>query len=247
MPNSDSAPRRGSSKITRDDSARMGDRFFDGMPVAWLLFYDQMVYISHMTVLKRPQRGRPREFDQDLAIENAMNAFWTLGYHNASLPDLLEATKLSRGSLYAAFGDKHGLFLLALDRYVTRSLERLETELQSGSPLSGVRAFLSGYADRTGQVGKRGCLIVASAMELGSHDSEVAQRIEYFFSTVERRLGEVLGQARDAGELAQEVEPAIAARLLLCAVEGMRVVDKTNSNKLKTRKMFDTLLDRIAR
>lgn len=176
-----------------------------------------------------------------------MNAFWTLGYHSASLPDLLEATKLSRGSLYAAFGDKHGLFLLALDRYIARSLERLESELQSGSPLTGVRTFLSGYADRTGEAGKRGCLIVATAMELAGHDAEVARRIAYFFNTMERRLNEVLAEAKQAGELAKDIEPAIAARLLLCAVEGMRVVDKTNSDSPKTRKMFEVLVDQIAR
>jgi TetR/AcrR family transcriptional repressor of nem operon len=76
-------------------------------------------------------RGRPREFDTDAAIERAMGVFWSSGYHGTSLPDLLEATNLSRGSLYAAFGDKHGLFLRALDRYIGEALTRLDTELDT--------------------------------------------------------------------------------------------------------------------
>src|ERR1700744_5431541 len=66
----------------------------------------------------RPPRGRPRGFDTEAAIERAMGVFWSRGYNATALPDLLRATKLSRGSLYAAFGDKHGLFLRALDRYI---------------------------------------------------------------------------------------------------------------------------------
>ena len=74
-------------------------------------------------------RGRPREFDTDEAIKSAMGVFWSFGYHATSLPELLDATNLSRGSLYAAFGDKHGLFLRALDRYIADSLTRLDAEL----------------------------------------------------------------------------------------------------------------------
>jgi len=58
-----------------------------------------------------------------------MGVFWSRGYHATALPDLLRATKLSRGSLYAAFGDKHSLFLRALDRYIANALTRLDIEL----------------------------------------------------------------------------------------------------------------------
>src|ERR671923_2175460 len=103
-------------------------------------------------IRQTPQRmrGRPREFDPDEAIECAMGVFWSSGYHATSLPDLLEATNLSRGSLYAAFGDKHGLFLRALDRYIDDALERVERELDPGKPaLAGLRDCLAGYVART--------------------------------------------------------------------------------------------------
>src|SRR6185369_1509438 len=98
-------------------------------------------------------RGRPREFDTDAAIERAMGVFWSSGYHGTSLPDLLEATNLSRGSLYAAFGDKHGLFLCALDRYIAEALTRLDGELDPRkNALAGLRACLAGYVERTSGV-----------------------------------------------------------------------------------------------
>jgi len=194
-------------------------------------------------------RGRPREFDTDEAIKSAMGVFWSFGYHATSLPELLEATNLSRGSLYAAFGDKHGLFLGALDRYIADSLTGIDAELEPGKDaLEGLRACLARYVERTsGAVGKRGCLVVATAMELGSHDAEVKQRIRRFFRAMETRLTAALGRAKSEGRLADGIEPAIAARLLMCLLVGMRVVSKTNSDRSSSEAVIQTLLDRFAR
>ncbi|RDK05731.1 TetR/AcrR family transcriptional regulator [Cupriavidus lacunae] len=192
-------------------------------------------------------RGRPRSFDIDAAIERAMDVFWSSGYHGTSLPDLLEATNLSRGSLYAAFGDKHGLFLRALDRYIEDALARLDAELDSPrSALTGLRACIAGYVDRTSGVnGKRGCLVVATAMELSAQDDEVSFRIAKFFRTFEARLTATLIRAQEAGELAEGVEPANVARLLVCLVEGLRVVGKTSPTRATNQAMVETLLDRL--
>jgi TetR/AcrR family transcriptional regulator, transcriptional repressor for nem operon len=195
------------------------------------------------------RRGRPREFDTDVAVERAMDVFWTCGYHGTSLPDLLQATRLSRGSLYAAFGDKHGLFLHALDRYIDEALARLDSELDPReSALAGLRACVAGYIERTSGVsGKRGCLVVATAMELVAHDAEVERRIRRFFKVMETRLTTALMRAQTAGELAAGVEPANAAHMLLCLLEGLRVVGKTGPNRAASQAATDTLLDRLVK
>jgi TetR/AcrR family transcriptional repressor of nem operon len=197
----------------------------------------------------RMPRGRPREFDTDAAIERAMGVFWSSGYHGTSLPDLLEATNLSRGSLYAAFGDKHGLFLRALDRYIADALTRLDTELDPRkNALAGLRTCLAGYVERASGVGgKRGCLVVATAMELAGHDIEVEQRIRRFFKAMETRLTTALKRALAEGELIDGAEPATVARLLVCLVEGMRVVSKTSADRSLSQAVVQTLIDRFAR
>jgi TetR/AcrR family transcriptional repressor of nem operon len=182
-----------------------------------------------MTDTTDRQRGRPREFDLDRTIERAMQIFWTRGYQGTSLPDLLEATRLSRGSLYAAFGDKHGLFLLALDRYIAQALKRLDDELTSGQKaLQGLTACLDGYVARTdGAAGKRGCLVVATAMELAADDQEVSRRIAFFFGAMEARLVNALKRAQKEGDLLKSVNPVAASHMLVCFLEGLRVVRKT--------------------
>jgi TetR/AcrR family transcriptional regulator, transcriptional repressor for nem operon len=202
--------------------------------------------MSRQASLSLP-RGRPRSFDTEAAVERAMNVFWSRGYHATALPDLLRATKLSRGSLYAAFGDKHSLFLLALDRYIADAVARMDIEFDPRrDPVDGLRVYLAGYIDRnSGANGRRGCLLVATAMELGGQDAEVSRRVRGFFELMERKVTDVLARAKIAGKLADGVEPASAARILVCFVEGLRVVAKTAPPRMTWQATVDALLDRF--
>lgn len=177
-----------------------------------------------------------------------MNVFWSQGYNATALPDLLEATRLSRGSLYAAFGDKHGLFLKALDRYISDALARMDDELGTASPIAGLRKFLDGYVARTeGASGRRGCLLVATAMELAGHDPEVDRRISNFFAVTESKIESALSRVKAVGELAEGCDPASAARVLLCFVEGMRVVGKSGPKPETTQKAINALVTHFSR
>lgn len=210
-----------------------------------------MVYILFMN--RQPPatspRGRPRSFDVEAAVERAMNVFWSRGYHATALPDLLRATRLSRGSLYAAFGDKHSLFLRALDRYIAGAIARMDVELgPTKDPVEGLRAYLGGYVDRTsGANGRRGCLLVATAMELAGQDAEVDRRVAAFFRAMEARVAEALSRAKAAGRLADGVAPASAARILVCFVEGLRVVGKTAPPRITSQATAEALLGRLIR
>jgi TetR/AcrR family transcriptional regulator, transcriptional repressor for nem operon len=194
-------------------------------------------------------RGRPRTFDVEAAVERAMDVFWSRGYHGTALPDLLRATKLSRGSLYAAFGDKHSLFLRALDRYIADALTRMDLEFDPRKdPVDGLRVYLAGYVERTsGSNGRRGCLLVATAMELAGQDAVVGRRVASFFKAMEARVADALSRARAAGKLADGVEPASAARILVCFVEGLRVTGKTAPARITSQATADALLDRFIR
>jgi TetR/AcrR family transcriptional repressor of nem operon len=178
-----------------------------------------------------------------------MEVFWSRGYHATALPDLLRATELSRGSLYAAFGDKHSLFLRALDRYIADAVTRMDAELAPGrEPVDGLRAYLAGYVDRTsGAKGQRGCLLVATAMELAGQDAEVNRRVAGFFKAMETRVRDTLSRAKAAGKLADGVEPASAARILVCFVEGLRVVGKTAPARATSQATAEALLGRFIR
>ncbi|WP_441005344.1 TetR family transcriptional regulator C-terminal domain-containing protein [Bradyrhizobium japonicum] len=115
-------------------------------------------------------------------------------------------------------------------------------------PVDALRAYLAGYVDRTsGANGRRGCLLVATAMELAGQDAEVGRRIAGFFRAMEARVADALFRAKLAGKLADGVDPASAAKILVCFVEGLRVVGKTAPARATSQATADALLDRFVR
>lgn len=188
--------------------------------------------------------GRPREFDIDDAVRDAMDVFWTRGYHATSLPDLLGGTGLSRGSLYKAFGDKRALFLRALDLYAEEGLEALGSTLQApGSTRQAIRTALLRYVDLSaGDKGRRGCLVVATASEMTMHDPEIAARVQRMFRRIQDLLEATVARGMASGEFPTGHRPRDLARFLLCQVQGMRVVGKSGSNRSDMEMVVDIAL-----
>src|SRR5688572_23006128 len=75
-------------------------------------------------------RGRPREFDTELALDNAMTVFREKGFHAASISDLSQAMNLTAGSIYKAFSDKRTLFLNVFERYTSRRNTQLRQQIE---------------------------------------------------------------------------------------------------------------------
>lgn len=64
-------------------------------------------------------RGRPRAFDREAALAQAMRLFWQKGFEATSIADLTAVMGIASPSLYAAFGSKEALYAEALDHYCT--------------------------------------------------------------------------------------------------------------------------------
>jgi len=112
------------------------------------------------------ERGRPRVFDKQQALDAALGVFWRNGYQAASLTELTRAMGISKPSLYAAFGNKEQLFLSALQRYVERQIVRHAEVLAAEPDLRrALRAFLRSVAGMlTAPDLPGGCMVVNSAV-----------------------------------------------------------------------------------
>jgi TetR/AcrR family transcriptional repressor of nem operon len=188
--------------------------------------------------------GRPREFDLDDALDKAIGAFSENGYHATSLGKLTTAMEIAEGSLYKAFGDKRGVLLAAFERYVMLRSERLSQELVGARTGRGkVRAVLAVYAEYShGKIGRRGCLVVGSAVDLATSDPEIAKRVAAVLASQERRLVEFTRAGQEDGSVSSRVDAAVTARLLLCVVQGMRVLGKTGRSREEMARLVDSAL-----
>lgn len=188
--------------------------------------------------------GRPREFDLDEALDKAIGTFSENGYHATSLGKLTAAMEIAEGSLYKAFRDKRGVFLAAFERYVMLRRERLAQELaNTRTGREKVRAILAIYAECShGKPGRRGCLVVGSAVDLASSDPEMAKRVAAVLASQERRLVEFIRKGQQDGSVSSQVDAAVTARLLLCLVQGMRVLGKTGRSREEMASLIDRAL-----
>ncbi|OWV91587.1 TetR family transcriptional regulator [Rhizobium sp. R72] len=192
-------------------------------------------------------RGRPREFDRDVALDKALQVFSERGYHAASISELTEAMGLASGSVYKAFKDKRGIFLAAFDRYRTVRRGLLDARMAKvGTGREKIREVLAHYAlSSHGASGRCGCLVVSSANDLALFDEEAAERVAAAFMANEKLIIDLLRLGQSDGSIAAEINVAATARTLLCVTKGMRVVGKTGRRKEDMVAVADTAMKLI--
>jgi TetR/AcrR family transcriptional regulator, transcriptional repressor for nem operon len=180
----------------------------------------------------------------DVVLDRAVRVFCERGYHATSITDLTEAMGLASGSVYKAFKDKRDVFLAAFDRIQTVRVEALRRAISTAKPARDrIRDALTFYVELShGVEGKRGCLIVASAAELATHDADVAGRVKAALHRGETLMTDLIRQGQADGSISAAVDGAATARLMVCVLQGMRVVGKTGRNRKEMAAVADTAM-----
>ena len=159
-----------------------------------------------------------------------MGLFWRRGYDGATLEALDRATGLNRGSLYNAFGDKRGLFLVALKRYVEHTFTPAEAAIRAAPDAQAALAVL--FPDQA-PVDRRGCLICKTAAEVAPTDAEAAEIVRGAY-----------GGLRAALEDAFRADPTVAnparkAALVAAAYQGTRIMANAGESAEEIAKVAD--------
>ncbi|MGH4028119.1 TetR/AcrR family transcriptional regulator [Actinomycetota bacterium Odt1-20B] len=182
--------------------------------------------------------ARTKEFDPEAALQSALELFWRRGYEATSMADLVEHLGVGRASIYATFGNKHELYLKALERYGEAQGPRLLNELsQPGPALPAVRAVVRRFAsEATTEEGRlAGCFITNTAAELAPHDPAAARTVERSWEQLETLLHSALVRAQAQGELPEDRDALALARTLLVLMQGVRVVGKATRDPARVR------------
>ncbi|MCD2190398.1 TetR/AcrR family transcriptional regulator [Actinomycetospora soli] len=172
--------------------------------------------------------GRPRTFDEDAAVDAAVDLFWTKGYRATTPAELGAAMGLGKGSVYHAFGSKHELYRRALARYVEgQRAQFLEMLAGPGPADQRLRRALGLVLDVGSDA--RGCLVTTTAVESSPDDEVVAEFVRGVLAGQREALRAVIEDGRRTGDLPRvdgSLDAGVAADAVLALLNGARVLQR---------------------
>jgi TetR/AcrR family transcriptional regulator, transcriptional repressor for nem operon len=177
--------------------------------------------------------ARPREFDEDTALEAATQRFWNKGYEATSMRDLADRTGMTTPSLYNAFGDKKAIYRLVLDRYVRQALEACSTIFGGDDPpLRALERYFDAIIQESLADGlHKGCFLVNTALEVAPHDQDFRDVVTEVFDEIQKRIRGCVAAGQRDGSILTAQPPADIARLALSTVLGLRVLARSNPDR----------------
>jgi AcrR family transcriptional regulator len=187
--------------------------------------------------------GRPREFDRDHALEAAMRVFWRHGYEGASLTALTEAMGISRPSLYAAFGDKAGLFRESVARYGAGPGRYVRRALGLATAREVAEALLRGAAAlATDPSGPGGCLWVQAALVASAEAATIRDEMAALRAGGSVQIQARLERARRDGDLPPTADSATLTGFIVSLMNGMAVQASNGLDRPALNRVIDLAL-----
>ncbi|GAA4919430.1 TetR/AcrR family transcriptional regulator [Streptomyces coeruleoprunus] len=167
-----------------------------------------------------------KHFDHDTVLDTALRVFWQRGMASTGIQALVDATGLSRSSLYATFGSKEGLYTEALRRYIARwSTPAFAALAADPGGLDAIERFFAGLIDLrcSGELAGWGCLVTNAHAGPESAVPQVRALLDDHHRQLQGALRTTLGTAAALGRLAPSVDPDDAAAVLAALAYGVNL------------------------
>ncbi|WP_127499280.1 TetR/AcrR family transcriptional regulator [Paenibacillus glycanilyticus] len=181
--------------------------------------------------------ARSKEFEEKEVLDKAMRLFWEQGYEKTSMTELVEHMGIHRRSLYDTFGDKHKLFLKAMDRFDDKISATLVSGVKRSKTASEALQFIFSFMIDGDEDSPAGCLMVNSAVELAARDVEVDNKATKAFTTSEQLLKEIILWGQREGEFTSTYNAEELAEYLHNVWIGLRVMARTSASKEKLHRI----------
>ena len=191
--------------------------------------------------------GRPVEYDLEQVLDAAMDEFWRRGYQATSLKHLMNATTLSKSSLYQVFGSKHALFIRCLERYQDQTTADLWRRLESAP--SGIQfiddtlMWVIEEAKRTEQ--PQGCLVMNTASEIAQGDAEIADCVTLGLDKYRTIFRHAIERAQKEGAVSSGRDSKLLANYFVANMSGLRTMVKAGTNTGSLKKMITIVMQAL--
>ncbi|MFT5690894.1 MAG: AcrR family transcriptional regulator [Oceanicoccus sp.] len=183
-------------------------------------------------------RGRPREFDPQLALEKAIPVFWKKGLSATSLDDLSSAMEMNRPSIYNAFGNKEAIYRLALEQFCGKLNENIENVLLKTPDIKKALAtFFEQIVDvYCATKPALGCLMICTAPAESFAHPEVKADLHNLISGVDDQLQRRIQKAIQNGELPESCDADLTAKLLQAVLHSLAIRARAGESSVSLKK-----------
>ncbi|MXS78396.1 TetR/AcrR family transcriptional regulator [Nitrosomonas sp. JL21] len=190
------------------------------------------------------QRGRPRNFNQNDALEKAMRVFWRQGYEGASLGELTEAMGINKSSMYSVFGTKEELFRKAVEKYLADHVSFVPEALNEPTVQQALRKLFTQSVDfLTDKQTPLGCFVLQGALNCGQgfesiQQQLIAQRLGY-----ESLLRQRFELAQTQYDLDSRIDAAVMAKYIATVHEGLSIQATSGATKEELMAVVEIVLN----
>ena len=192
---------------------------------------------------EKARPGRPRAFDEDVALEIAMRIFWQKGYEATSMTDLTQAMGINPPSLYAAFGNKESLFLRVLERYSAGPAAYVLKALDAPTARKVAEQRLFGAIDSIRKDCPTGCLVAQEASRCLDANDPIGRKLSEFCDASHQAFVRRFKRAKAEGDLPQDADPNALARYLNTVAQGVAVQAAAGVSRTDLRKVVTIALE----
>ena len=185
--------------------------------------------------------ARTKEFNEDQALDKAIEIFWHKGYNGTSAQDLVTHLGLSRSSLYDTFGDKQKLFAQSLQRYQKNAQKQIVELFDQSANIKETlhdifkQAVIESLEDRI----TKGCFMVNSSVELAMHDEEIAKIVKNNSQVMEQVFTKTVQKGQDSGDISKANSSKVLARFIFNNYSGIRVLARSGE---RDKQVYDDIV-----
>lgn len=176
--------------------------------------------------------ARTKDFDQDQVLAKAVSLFWEKGYNGTSMQELVDYLGISRSSLYDTYGDKHSLYLKALEYYQNTSGNQIcSIATNATNAKDAIRQLLEFLtASLLSDSQHKGCFMVNAEVEVAPQDTQVKDIICKNEQQIEEAFYNLIHKGQQSGQIAHKQDARALARFVLNSIKGMRVSAKSTTD-----------------
>ncbi len=184
--------------------------------------------------------GRPKLFNEQQSIDNAIEVFWNKSYDAASSDELLRAMGIGKGSFYLAFkGGKQELYERSLEQYAGRFYAQLQEELTAADDeLEYLKEYFLSLADYTVADKNKGCYLGNALVQLSDKDDGVRMITGNLLKGLQQVFSAVVRKAQARGQISLKENPELIGWHLVNVWHGIHVTRRMDQSHGMLRAMI---------